>query len=90
MIALGSKPALSIELVDAPEHLENLMAMLEVDAGLEFILIRDGVPVARLVSIDPPSRQSRIGTAKGRFSSPAPNSDVDAEIVDAFIGRPDE
>jgi antitoxin (DNA-binding transcriptional repressor) of toxin-antitoxin stability system len=57
----------------------------QVQTGEEIIIARSGVPVARLVRIEPPSRERQPGTAVGKIHI---SSDFDAplppEVLDEF------
>lgn len=61
-----------INMRDAKTSLSKLVQALESGAESEFIIARNGRPVARLVSLgqvrSDPNR--RIGIAKGRFAVP--------------------
>ena len=66
----------------AKTDLSKLLA--RVEAGEEVEIARDGVPVARLVRVDPPSPGSRFLAAHGALAGAITLSD-DLEFSDAEI-----
>ena len=70
------------------ELLQHLPAILgEVEAGEEFVVLEDGIAVARLVRPDR-SPKRVLGFARGRFVVPDDfDEPLPAEVLNAFEGR---
>ena len=66
----------SINMLEAKTHLSRLVDAIEQGVQKEFVIARNGRPVARLVPLEPSKAQQRIGVAKGKFRVPA---DIDAD-----------
>jgi prevent-host-death family protein len=64
----------------AKTHLSRLLA--QAAAGEEIVIAKAGKPVARLVSLEKPSQQRRLGFVEGRltdaFFEPLPQDELDA------------
>jgi prevent-host-death family protein len=77
---------MQVNIHEAKTHLSKLL--LRVPGGDEIIIARAGVPVARLVPVEPQRHPLRLGINRGRFEVP---EDFDAplppEILAAFYGE---
>jgi antitoxin (DNA-binding transcriptional repressor) of toxin-antitoxin stability system len=80
---------ISIELVmpmgnieDAKANISRLVEILESGAEAEIIICRNGKPLARLVPFAPRQVGNRIGVAKGRCDTPAPDPGVEAAAAE--------
>lgn len=71
-------------MLEAKTNLSRLVEALESGAEDEIIIARNGTPAARLVRMEQPSVAPRIGVAKGRFLTPDPDADVEAEAAALF------
>ncbi len=81
---------MEVNIHEAKTHLSKLLR--RVVGGEEIIIARAGVPIARLVPVEPKRRPRPLGVDRGRFEVP---DDFDAplppEILAAFYGEvPDE
>jgi prevent-host-death family protein len=76
---------MQVNIHEAKTHLSKLL--LRVARGDEIIIARAGVPVARLVALEPQRRPLRLGIDRGRFEVP---EDFDAplppEVLAGFYG----
>jgi prevent-host-death family protein len=77
---------MEVNIHEAKTHLSRLLQ--RVAAGEEVTIARSGVPVARLVAVDPPQKATRLlGMDRGRiwvaddFNAPLP-----ADLLKAFYG----
>jgi prevent-host-death family protein len=72
-------------LVNVHDAKTNLSKLLQqVEAGEEIVIGRNGVPVAKLVKVDPPRRRRKAGALKGRIWIAPDIDDLDAEIERSF------
>ncbi len=79
-----------VNMLEAKSNLSRLVESLESGAEQEIIIARNGKPAARLVPIGKATPVSkRIGVAKGKFVTPAPDPELDAEIAALFNGEPE-
>jgi prevent-host-death family protein len=76
----------TVNMLDAKSNLSRLVEALESGAEREIIIARNGKPAARLVPIHASPVGVRIGVAKGKFTTPEPDSDLDAEAAALFGG----
>lgn len=73
-----------VNMLEAKSNLSRLVEALESGAEDEIIIARHGKPAARLVRIGQPAPGPRIGAAKGRFETPAPDDELEAEAASLF------
>lgn len=77
----------------SPAKAELSKLLLRVEAGEEVEIARDGVPVARLVRIDPPPGQgARFLAARGSLSgriSIADDFELIEEELDGMLNEPE-
>ncbi len=78
-----------VNMLEAKSNLSRLVESLESGAEQEIIIARNGKPAARLVPIGKVPTGPRIGVAKGKFVTPAPDPELDAEIAALFNGEPE-
>jgi len=74
-----------VNMLDAKTNLSRLVEALENGAEQEIIIARNGKPAARLVPIAKSHPGPRIGVAKGLFSTPDGDPQMDAEIAALFL-----
>jgi prevent-host-death family protein len=74
-----------VNMPDAKTNLSRLVEVLESGAVQEIIIARNGKPAARLVPIAKSHHGPRIGVAKGLFSTPDPDPQMDAGIAVLFL-----
>jgi prevent-host-death family protein len=79
----------TVNMLEAKSNLSRLVEALESGAETEIVIARNGKPAARLVPIDPRPVGPRIGLAKGRFDTPAPDPEIEAEAARLFTGAND-
>ena len=75
---LGS---MQVNIHQAKTHLSRLLQ--RVAGGEEITIARAGVPVARLVAVEPRRTPRPLGMDRGRFSVP---EDFDAPLPDEVLG----
>lgn len=89
MAKLGYDVAVRVNVGQAKTYLSKLLA--RVEAGEEVEIARDGVPVARLVAIEPSSRPGqRFLAARGSLSGAiriAPDFELSDDELDAMLGE---
>lgn len=77
-----------VNIHEAKTRLSQLVQAVEDGTESEFVIARNGRPVAKLVAVDaPPKRRLRFGFAKGQFKLP---DDFDADndyIAKLFHGE---
>ncbi len=76
-----------VNMLEAQSNLSRLVEALESGAEAEIVIARDGRPAARLAPIAKPPAGPRIGAAKGHFSTPAPDPELEAEAAALFGDR---
>lgn len=76
----------TVNMLDAKSNLSRLVEALESGAEREIIIARNGKPAARLVPIHASPVGVRIGIAKGKFMTPEPDPELDAEAAALFGG----
>ncbi len=80
-------PAMTtVNMLEAKSNLSRLVEALESGAEREIIIARNGKPAARLLPISKLPAGSRLGMAKGKFVTPDPDPQLDAEIAALFLG----
>lgn len=80
----------AVSILEATSSLSRLVDDLEHGREKEFVIVRDGRPVAKLSPLRSPSASRRIGVAKGIFEVP---DDIDAhadEVAELFHRRADD
>lgn len=79
-------PVVEVNIHQAKTHLSRLLQ--RVAGGEEITIARAGVPVARLVAVEPPRTPRPLGMYRGEFKVP---EDFDAplpdEVLALFEGR---
>ncbi len=76
----------AISLLEASQHLPELIESIESGREQEIIIDRNGRPAARLVPIQPNPVRQRIGVAKGAFTVPPDIDAHNAEVARLFLG----
>ncbi|MGA1341536.1 MAG: type II toxin-antitoxin system Phd/YefM family antitoxin [Hyphomonas sp.] len=76
----------TVNMLDAKSNLSRLVEALESGAEREIIIARNGKPAARLMPIHASPVGVRIGVAKGKFMTPEPDPDLEAEAAALFGG----
>lgn len=74
----------TVNMFEAKTKLSKLVAAVESGEEAEIIIARNGKPAARLVPIAAKPKGQRIGVAKGLFTPPEPDPELD-EIVAAMM-----
>jgi prevent-host-death family protein len=75
----------TISLFDAKTHLSRLIDQIATGAESEFVISRNGKPVARVLPIQP-DVSLRIGVAAGEFEVPDDIDAHNAEVATMFLG----
>ena len=57
-----------VNMAEATTQLSRLIDAIEQGAETEIVIARNGIPAARLVSIDKTVTQKQLGIAKGKFT----------------------
>lgn len=78
----------TINLFQAKTHLSKLIDQIASGEETEFIIARNGKPVARVVPILPIDPSHRIGLAKGEFVVPEDIDQYREDLVRLFAGEP--
>jgi prevent-host-death family protein len=74
---------MEVNIHEAKTHLSRLLE--RVAMGEEVIIAKAGKPVAKLVSLNPPTKKRMLGSAKGEFTVPDDfNDPLPKEIEDLF------
>lgn len=76
----------TVNMLDAKSNLSRLVEALESGAEREIIIARNGKPAARLVPIHASPVGVRIGVAMGKFTTPEPDPDLEAQAAALFGG----
>jgi prevent-host-death family protein len=74
----------TVNMFEAKSNLSELVRSVEAGEQTEIVIVRNGVPVARLVPIRPQDVSQRIGIAKGVFVVPDSIDDDNAAIERLF------
>jgi prevent-host-death family protein len=77
----------TINLFQAKTHLSKLIDQIASGKETEFIIARNGKPVARVVPIAPADTTRRIGIAKGEFVVPDNIDQHNEEVGHLFVGE---
>lgn len=78
----------TVNLFHAKTHLSKLVDQIASGEESEFVISRNGKPVARMVPIVQNSDVScRLGIAQGEFSVPETIDDSNQEVADLFYGK---
>jgi antitoxin (DNA-binding transcriptional repressor) of toxin-antitoxin stability system len=77
-----------VNMLEAKTHLSRLVEALESGAESEIVIARNGKPTARLLPYATTPPVQRIGVAKGLFTAPGLDPDLDAEVAALFGGAP--
>ncbi|KAF0654260.1 toxin-antitoxin (TA) system antitoxin [Cyanobium sp. Copco_Reservoir_LC18] len=78
------RPSRVVNMLEAKTHLSRLVDAIETGAEAEVVIARNGRPVARLTSLQPPERPRRLGLARGRFVVPESIDAAHPLIADLF------
>lgn len=73
-----------VNMLDAKTNLSRLVEAVESGAESEIIISRNGKPAARLVPLVQRPVGNRIGVAKGRSDTPAPDPEIEAAAAALF------
>lgn len=76
-----------VNMFEAKSSLSRLVEAIEAGAESEIVIARHGRPVAKLVPVDEPIVQKRIGVAKGKFEVPDSIDAHNAEVAALFAGE---
>lgn len=76
----------TVNMLYAKSNLSRLVEALESGTEHEIIIARNGKPAARLVPIHASPVGVRIGVARGKFTTPEPDPDLEAEAAALFGG----
>jgi antitoxin (DNA-binding transcriptional repressor) of toxin-antitoxin stability system len=71
-------------MLEAKTHLSRLVEAIESGAASEVVIARNGRPVARLTSLQPPRPPRRLGVARGSFVAPESIDGLNSQIADLF------
>lgn len=74
----------NVDIEQAPSLLPQLVEAIERRQTPEIIITRSGLPVAKLVPVDPTG--ARLGSAAGIFKVPDTFDEADDEIARLFYG----
>lgn len=78
----------TVNLFQAKTHLSKLIDQIASGEESEFVISRNGKPVARMVPVTQKIDVSRrIGIAQGEFSVPENIDDANREIAELFYGK---
>lgn len=77
----------TINLFEAKAHLSKLIEQIATGTESEFVISRNGKPVARVVPIAKAETSRRIGIAKGEFTVPEDIDQNNAEVARLFCGE---
>jgi len=78
----------TINLFQAKTHLSKLIDQIASGEESEFVISRNGKPVARMVPIAQQADVSRrIGIAQGEFSIPENIDGSNQDVADLFYGK---
>ncbi len=78
----------TVTMLEAKSTLSRLLEAVESGKEAEFIIARNGKPVARLVPLERPPAGQRIGVAKGLFVASSDINGGDEVIETLFSGTP--
>ncbi|WP_295531253.1 type II toxin-antitoxin system Phd/YefM family antitoxin [uncultured Pseudacidovorax sp.] len=76
-----------VNMFEAKSSLSRLVEAIEAGAESEIVIARHGRPVAKLVPVDEPIVQKRIGVAKGKFEVPDSIDAHNVEVAALFAGE---
>lgn len=76
----------TISLFDAKTHLSRLVEQIASGSETEFVISRNGKPVARVVPLLT-DVSKRIGIAKGKFEVPDDIDQHNADVAKLFLGE---
>ncbi|WP_234196448.1 MULTISPECIES: type II toxin-antitoxin system Phd/YefM family antitoxin [Pseudacidovorax] len=76
-----------VNMFEAKSSLSRLVEAIEAGTESEIVIARHGRPVAKLVPVDEPIVQKRIGVAKGKFKVPDSIDTHNAEVAALFTGE---
>lgn len=77
----------AVNMLQAKSSLSRLVEAIEQGREHEIVIARNGRPAAKLVSIDAPPTDKRIGVAKGVFVVPDDIDTHNDEVARLFIGE---
>jgi len=76
-----------VNMLEAKSSLSRLVEAVASGAEDEIVIARNGKPAARLVPIVQAPAGQRIGIAKGKFNTPAPDPKVEEAAAALFRGE---
>ena len=76
----------TVNMFEAKTNLSRLVEAVESGAEVEFVIARNGRPVARLVRIEQTQPGQRLGVARGAFVVPDSIDDTNEEVDALFRG----
>lgn len=77
----------SVNMLQAKSSLSRLVEAIQQGEAREIVIARNGKPAAKLVPVDTPSPDKRIGIAKGLFEVPDDIDTHNAEVARLFLGE---
>jgi len=77
----------AVNMLQAKSSLSRLVEAIEQGQEREIVIARNGRPAAKLVPIDTPLAENRIGVAKGLFDVPDTIDAHNDEVAQLFMGR---
>lgn len=86
-LTVGENAVQSVSIRQAKSSFFRLVDAIESGREQEIIITRDGRPVARLMPIDTPAVDQRIGVAKGLFEVPESIDVHNAGATRMFLGE---
>jgi antitoxin (DNA-binding transcriptional repressor) of toxin-antitoxin stability system len=75
----------NVEWNELPVQIRELLRRMR--AGEHVLILHDGTPVARLVSVEPVRRPRVAGTGKGDFELAPDFVETPADVIDDFDGE---
>ncbi len=77
----------SINILQAMSNFSRLVEAIEQGHEQEVVIARDGRPIAKLVPMETPSLQHRIGASHGAFDVPEDIHASSEEVANLFLGE---
>lgn len=74
----------TVNMFEAKSNLSRLVEAVESGAEAEIVIARHGKPAARLVPLAEAVKGPRIGIAKGRSQTPAPDPGIEDQAAALF------
>lgn len=76
-----------VNMLEAKTTLSRLVEDIEQGRHREIVIARNGRPAAKLVAIDTPHTQKRLGVAKGKFDLPDDIDRHNEAVAQIFLGQ---